>query len=258
MKRWRAAGRDTPFDGRTVVETSQLGAGYAGMPVVRQLDLRVDRGEIVALLGPNGAGKTTTLMTLAGLLPPVGGEARILGSPPGRRAHLLARRGVALVPEDRGLFPGLTVAEHLRLARPAGPADGDTGGRYAASVVEEHFPELGRLMHRACGLLSGGEQQMLAVCRALATRPAVLMVDEMSLGLAPKIAERLLSVLKRISADQDMAVLLVEQHVHMALDVADRGYVLSHGDVVLQGDASYLRENRAVLASAYLGGVALS
>ncbi|MGV9453805.1 ABC transporter ATP-binding protein [Streptomyces sp. NPDC003635] len=244
--------------GTSVVRTSALAAGHGGLAVVRDLDLRVDRGEIVALLGPNGAGKTTTLMTLAGLLPPVQGDVRVLNAPPGRAPHRLARQGVAYVPEDRGLFPGLTVAEHLRLTRGRAPADGAALRRRTSEVVDEHFPELGRLMNRPCGLLSGGEQQMLAVCRALVADPVLLMVDEMSLGLAPKIAQRLLSVLRHMCVRRNMAVLLVEQHVHMALEVADRGYVLSHGDVVMEGGARYLRDNRALLASAYLGDSALN
>ncbi|MFD7408635.1 ABC transporter ATP-binding protein [Streptomyces sp. NPDC059866] len=251
-------GRGCSAAGPGVIETSGLAAGHAGLPVVRNLDLRVRRGEIVALLGPNGAGKTTTLMTLAGLLPPIRGQVRVLGCAPGRHPHRLARRGVALVPEDRGLFPGLTVAEHLRLARGREAANRAGGRRRVVAVVDEHFPELRRLMNQPCGLLSGGEQQMLAVCRALATDPVLLMVDEMSLGLAPKVAHRLLSVLRRVAVEREMAVLLVEQHVHLALEVADRGYVLSHGEVVMQGQASYLRDNRGLLASAYLGGTALT
>ncbi|MEU6091724.1 ABC transporter ATP-binding protein [Streptomyces sp. NPDC047085] len=237
-----------------VVATRGLVAGYRGLPVVRDLTLHVAAGEIVALLGPNGAGKTTTLMTLAGLLPPIAGEVTLLGEPVhGRKVHTLARRGVALVPEGRGLFPGLTVAEHFRLAR---RREGEAQGE-ALERALGYFPELKRLMGRRCGLLSGGEQQIMAVCRALVTSPRVLMVDEMSLGLAPKIVERLLEVLRQIAVEQDLAVLLVEQHVHMALGVADRGYVLSHGALVMEGAAADLAGRREVLASTYLGGSAL-
>jgi branched-chain amino acid transport system ATP-binding protein len=229
-----------------LLELSQLSAGYHGVPVVRDLDLTVRAGEVVALLGANGAGKTTTVSTIAGLFPPVDGQVRISGADvAGIPAHQLARRGIALVPEGRALFFGLTTREHLKLARArAGVSE---------SELLDLLPELAKCLNRRAGLLSGGEQQMLAVGRALMSRPALLLVDEMSLGLAPVVVERLLPVLPRVAREFGTGVLFVEQHVAMALSVADRAYVLSHGRLVLSGPAPELRGRRDLLRASYLG-----
>ena len=232
-----------------LLEISELSTGYNGVSVVRDLNLRVDEGEVVALLGPNGAGKTTTLLTASALNPILLGDIKVFGtSIKGRRPHLVARDGLAHVPEDRSLFFQLTVRENLRLKAKRG----STSLREAL----DYFPALEPLMDRRAGLLSGGEQQMLAVARALTVRPKLLMVDEMSLGLAPIIVERLLPVLREIASKSGTGILLVEQHVHLALEVADRAYVLSHGSLALEGTAAHLRENAHLLESSYLGGAA--
>ena len=245
----------------------ELSAGYRGVPVVRELNLEVHPGEVVALLGPNGAGKTTTLETIAGLNHPISGTVELSGEKiGGTPAHLLAGRGLALVPEGRALFPGLTVREHLRLASGRGGRGGrgTPGGRgrrrrQAGSREDElleMLPELRKCLGRKAGLLSGGEQQMLAIGRALVTRPRLLLVDEMSLGLAPVIVDRLIPVLRRAADELGSSVLFVEQHVALALEVADRAYVLTHGRIGLEGPAAELRERRELLAASYLGETA--
>ena len=232
------------------IETKNLSTGYAGVPVVRNLNLVVRPGEVVALLGPNGAGKTTTLLALSGLVPVLGGSVDVLGKPlPKGRAFLVPRRGLAHVSEDRSLFYQLSVKDNIKL--------GMRGRKIELDRIFDYFPELKPLANRRAGLLSGGEQQMLALGRAIASDPKVMLVDEMSLGLAPIIVERLLPVLRRIADERGTAMLIVEQQVHMALEIADRAYVLTHGSLMLEGDAADLRGRRDLLESSYLGEVAL-
>jgi branched-chain amino acid transport system ATP-binding protein len=223
-----------------------LYAGYLGIPAVRRLNLSIAPGEVVALLGPNGAGKTTTLSTIAGLLPAIAGSIHLAGEETtGRPAYRLARLGVALVPEDRALFYELTVRENLRLARAQTSLPQDE--------LLSMLPELEKCLGRKAGVLSGGEQQMLAVGRALISRPRLLLVDEMSLGLAPVIVERLLPILRRVADELGTGVLFVEQHISMALEIADRAYVLNHGELVLEGHAADLRGRRDLIEASYLG-----
>jgi branched-chain amino acid transport system ATP-binding protein len=209
----------------------KLTAGYNGIAAIREIDLVVRPGELVTLLGPNGAGKTTTLLTACGVVAPMSGEVLLHGTPaPHGRPHLLARRGLGHVPENRGLFFELTAMQNLRLA---------TKSRREIDRVLEMFPALPPLMNRRA--------------RALAQRPSVLMVDELSLGLAPLIVRNLLESVRRVVDEDGIAVLLIEQHVELALGVADRAYILNHGRIALEGTAEALGKERALIASSYLG-----
>jgi len=229
-----------------VLVLHQLTAGYEEAAVIRDIDLTVGEGEVVALLGANGAGKTTTLRTISGIVKPMSGRVEfgsvdLEGTSISRRA----RMGIAHVPENRGVFFGLTVAEHFRL--------GSRGERLDAEAAYRYFPALAELKDRRCGLLSGGEQQMLAVGRALARHPRLLLLDELSLGLAPLVVEGLLPVVREYAVDSGCGVLLVEQHVQLALEIADRGCVLSHGEVVMHDKAEVLRRDRELLMASYFG-----
>lgn len=230
-----------------VLVLRDMTAGYDRIPVVRHLDLAVRAGEVVALLGPNGAGKTTTLLAASGMITPMEGSVDVLGSPVGSTpCHRLARGGVAHLPQDRGLFLQLTVAENLRLRR-------RRGRRADPDVALDLFPALRPLLRRRAGLLSGGEQQMLALGCQLISEPQLLLLDELSLGLAPVVVASILPVVRSIAVERGVGVLLVEQQVRDALAVADRVYVLNHGRLVHAGPADEMRDAPDRLRDAYLG-----
>jgi branched-chain amino acid transport system ATP-binding protein len=222
-----------------LLETRDLVAGYGAITVVRDLDLNVHAGEIVALLGPNGAGKTTTLMTLAGAIPALGGTVLWLGQPTTAPLHRRAREGLGFLTETRSVIMSLSTRDNLRLAG----VDAD----YAFSL----FPELRTRLKVTAGLLSGGEQQMLSLARMLARHPKVVLADELSLGLAPLIVRRLLIAL-RAAADDGVGVLLVEQHIEHALSVSDRGYVMRRGQLELAGTTDNLRARIDEIEAIYM------
>lgn len=229
----------------TLLEVRDFHGGYRGVAVVRGLNLTVSPGEIVAVLGSNGAGKTTTLLSVSGLLPVIRGEVNVFGeSIRGKRPHAIARAGLAYVPDDRALFFQLTAEENIRL--------GARKRRLDFERILHVFPGMSRYLGKKCSVLSGGEQQAVALARALAAEPRMLMVDEMTMGLAPGIVEELFPTLRTI-ADQGVGVLLVEQNVPLALEIADRAYVLSHGDLVMAGSGRELASNMHLVEASYLG-----
>jgi branched-chain amino acid transport system ATP-binding protein len=229
-----------------VLECRDVSAGHGSVTVVRDFNLSLAEGEVLALLGPNGAGKSTLMTTLAGLLPTMGGEILLSGKPlPSGKPGPANKAGMVLVPDDRALFKTLTTRENLQIARKSsGPSVDD---------MMELFPALRKRLKVAAGDLSGGEQQMLVVARGLVQKPRVLLIDEMSMGLAPVIVEELLPIVRRIADETRAVVILVEQHVRLALEVADEAIVIVHGDVQLRGKAWRLAADPAGLEAAYLG-----
>lgn len=225
-----------------LLSVANLAAGYGSAPVVWDIDIEVDSGEVVALLGPNGAGKTTILLAIMGVIECLKGTVAFAGRLKSEtRTADMARAGAALVPDDRGLLGSLSVRDNLSLVRDP------------KRDPLELFPELKPLMRRQVRLLSGGEQQMLALARAFASEPRLLLVDEMSQGLAPVIVQRLLPLLRSAAEEWGAGVLLVEQDVAGALKVADRGYLLRHGRIAISGRAEDLLTKQDVLETAYLG-----
>jgi branched-chain amino acid transport system ATP-binding protein len=226
-----------------------LTVAYGSVVAVRDVSLEVALGEVVAVLGPNGAGKTTLLRAIAGALKPQAGTVTFEGRRiTGRSPEEVVRTGIALVPEGRHVFPRLSVEENLQVGA-MGRTDREAIRRDAIAFLER-FPILGERSRQMAGTLSGGEQQQLAIARALMARPRMLLLDEPSLGLAPIVVDRIFQLIHELRS-QDVTILLVEQNVHRALDVADRAYVLSVGRLVASGATDQLLEGE--LERAYLG-----
>ncbi|MCW3028272.1 MAG: putative high-affinity branched-chain amino acid transport protein superfamily, atp bind [Solirubrobacterales bacterium] len=229
----------------TLLQTRGLSAGYGGQPVVHDIEIEVREGEIVALLGANGAGKTTTLLTMAGELPTIAGEVLLDGKPTKAPLHRRARNGFGYITEERSVFMGLSARDNLRC------------GGVSPEKALELFPELERCMDTRGGLLSGGEQQMLTLARAIGRKPRLLLADELSMGLAPLVVDRLLKAV-RSAADTGTAVLIVEQYARKALKYADRVYVMRGGRIEMDLSADQARGRLADIEAAYLSTAALA
>lgn len=229
-----------------LLELRGVRAGYDGIDVLHGIDLVVNPGRVVAVLGPNGAGKSTTLKVLAGLHPASAGDVLVAGRRVnGAQADDLARCGLCLIPEGRGIFPNLTVRENLWMMTHRGQSKAEVEERAAA-----RFPQLTRFMDQTAGTLSGGQQQMLAMARGLATDPALLVLDELSMGLAPIIVDELYETVGQVAAE-GTSILLVEQFARIVMDVADEAAVMVQGRIVQTGKP---RDLEASLSQAYLGG----
>ncbi len=233
-----------------MLELIDLQVAYGNILALKGVSLRVEDGELVTLIGSNGAGKSTTLRAISGLLRPKAGQMRYAGQALDKlQAHEIVRLGISHCPEGRRVFPGLSVAENLRLGAAQRSAK-DTAGD--AERMYDLFPRLRERRAQSAGTLSGGEQQMLAIARALMSRPKLLLLDEPSLGLAPLVVAAIFEVIADLKK-QGVTILLVEQNARLALNVADRAYVLETGRVTLAGDAAELKTNPQVEAT-YLGG----
>ena len=234
----------------SLLDVSNLTIRYGGIQAVRGISLTVGEGELVSLIGANGAGKSSTLGALGGLLKPFGGSLRYAGEDLLQLpAHLRVCRGLALVPEGRGIFPRLTVLENLQMG--AYSRDDRAGIQTDLARMMEMFPRLQERRTQLAGTLSGGEQQMVAIARALMSRPRLLLLDEPSMGLAPILIEQIFRIIGQIVAD-GTAVLLVEQNARQALEIAHRAYVMESGEITLSGPAAELAADPRVRA-AYLG-----
>jgi len=228
-----------------ILEIKSIDTYYGLGHILHGLSLRIEEGEVVALLGRNGAGKTTTLRSVTGLTPPRAGEVRYKGRDIARLdTHRISRLGIALVPETRDIFSYLTVKENLAIAR-------RNGSRWQMDAVLGRFPNLKERMNHKGRELSGGEQQMLAIARALLTGPDLLLLDEPSQGLAPLVVDAVMGTIRTLKQEH-VSMLLVEQNTEMALQLADRVYVIDHGTVVFEGTPARLRADTQVTAT-YLG-----
>ena len=236
-----------------LLEVRGIHVAYGAVRALEDVSLTVNEGEMVSLLGPNGAGKTTTLRTISGMMAPRSGQIVYDGVPIHElTAQDVVNRGIAHLPEGRELFPSLTVEENLRFG--FYPRRKEPGYAEALERAFTFFPKLAERRKQAAGTMSGGEQQMLAMARALMSRPRLLLIDEMSLGLAPMIVELLFEILETVNAE-GTAALVVEQFVNMALGHTSRAYVLSKGTIALEGPSRQLRDDPELLAS-YLGAEA--
>jgi branched-chain amino acid transport system ATP-binding protein len=233
-----------------VLEVTGLHVAYGGIQAVRSITFHVNEGETVALIGANGAGKTSTLKALSRVIEAVGGDVHFCGEKITRiAAHDIIRRGIALVPEGRGVFPRLSVAENLAMG--AFVRNDKAGIAEDMELVFGYFPRLKERIAQLAGTLSGGEQQMLAIGRALMSRPRLLLLDEPSMGLAPIMVQKIFEVIRAVAA-QGMTILLIEQNAKLALETSQRGYVMESGEITLSGQAAQLLDDPKVRA-AYLG-----